>query len=298
VKEFTGGLDGDLIARLVDITDELKKNQIDLEKILGFEDDDDFCEGDDDCDVCSLCERIGVPCYDVKEVIVCSCYLIDNYGFEPSHSYTATWKYILDVIEKRQYSDSDMCEAENAINWISNLPEDEYTANSYLFNLRQIVDSGYCTMRHFSLLASMIIAYRKYLRKGLEKKSEDNSEFVGEIGDKIEIDVKHLRTTSYQSMYGGGFFHLFIDSDGNVYKWSTTKSMRNSIMGRTVEPGDELCVKGTIKDHEEFRGVKQTVITRCKFACKEMIDKEDETKYIDGVDFVKILSDFEKDLEG
>ena len=32
-----------------------------------------------------------------------------------------------------------------------------------------------------------------------------------------------------------------------------------------LDRNQEVTIKGTIKDHDEYDGVKQTVLTRCKF---------------------------------
>jgi hypothetical protein len=65
--------------------------------------------------------------------------------------------------------------------------------------------------------------------------------------------------------------YKFTDADGNVFVWKTTGSVgedRTDNIGRDYfykpENGESVKVSGTIKEHNEYRGEKQTVLTRCK----------------------------------
>lgn len=49
------------------------------------------------------------------------------------------------------------------------------------------------------------------------------------------------------------------DCNGNILKWKTSKYVSN-------EEGSQTVVTATVKEHELYRGEKQTAITRCKFA--------------------------------
>ena len=54
------------------------------------------------------------------------------------------------------------------------------------------------------------------------------------------------QTTSYM--------YLMTDKDGNKYKWSTSKYFNED---------EDVKLKGTVKEHAEYKGIKQTVLTRC-----------------------------------
>ena len=49
-----------------------------------------------------------------------------------------------------------------------------------------------------------------------------------------------------------------IGADGNVYTWKTGKYIDDTV--------DEMSITGTVKAHTEFRGIKQTELTRCRVA--------------------------------
>lgn len=96
---------------------------------------------------------------------------------------------------------------------------------------------------------------KELLDKGnsLVSRPEPISEWQGEIGQKIEISVTVDRVFGFEGRFGSSFLYLLRDENGNVYKWSTAKGLEEKATYK---------LKATVKDHEEYKGVKQTVITR------------------------------------
>lgn len=92
------------------------------------------------------------------------------------------------------------------------------------------------------------------------------SKYVGQIGDKIEIKATYVATATFDVPSFGGFgteemhIHMFKDADGNKLVWKTGCVLD----GNVIEKGMEVNLKGTIKDHKEYKEEKQTVLTRCK----------------------------------
>ena len=82
------------------------------------------------------------------------------------------------------------------------------------------------------------------------------SEFQGEIGDRIERAVTVTKAIPVDGYYGASTMHVFTDDDENVYVWTTA--------AKTLEVGKSYLLKGTIKELKTYKGVKQTVLTRCK----------------------------------
>lgn len=98
--------------------------------------------------------------------------------------------------------------------------------------------------------------------KALEVKAAGNTEYFGEVGQRIEVQVKLVKVVSFESFkysyYDSGisYLHTFKDADGHTFIWKTGSS--------SIEEGSTVTLKGTIKEHSEYKGVKQTVLTRCK----------------------------------
>lgn len=99
-----------------------------------------------------------------------------------------------------------------------------------------------------------------------------NSQYVGNIGDRVELTLT-LAYTAYwevRSFYGGTetmHMHIFKDADDNTFTWKTSNGVcmpQADGQYKVAEKGDTVVLKGTIKDHSEYKGEKQTVLTRCK----------------------------------
>lgn len=104
---------------------------------------------------------------------------------------------------------------------------------------------------------------RELIKKANERQtsSSSSSSYVGEVGDKIKITAKvtgmHWFTSTFNYHNVSTAIITFTDEDGNVYLWKTTAYIE-------FYEGDQVTVKGTIKGHSEYKGVKQTELQRCK----------------------------------
>lgn len=83
-----------------------------------------------------------------------------------------------------------------------------------------------------------------------------NSEYVGEIGDRIEETLTVTKAVTLESYYGTSIMHIMEDAVGNVFVWITK--------AKSYPEGKVVILRGTIKDHKEYKGTKQTILTRCK----------------------------------
>lgn len=100
--------------------------------------------------------------------------------------------------------------------------------------------------------------------KAEEKAEKAKSNYYGSIGDKIEVKAIYKFSTWYEcTAYVGygvqtNYIHTFKVGD-NTLVWKTTK-------GLLLEENTEVTLKGTIKEHNEYKGEKQTILTRCKIS--------------------------------
>lgn len=84
---------------------------------------------------------------------------------------------------------------------------------------------------------------------------ESESEYVGSIGERLELFLTVERAIELDGSYGHSTMHLMRDDCGNLFVWTTASK---SWSART-----EHHIKGTVKDHRKYKGEKQTVLTRC-----------------------------------
>ncbi len=84
------------------------------------------------------------------------------------------------------------------------------------------------------------------------------SEFVGEVKQRIEFEAEVIGVYGTEGFYGHTDIVKFRDMDGNLFTWFASGY-------QDLEHGDRMSIKGTIKGHDTYRDVKQTVLTRCKY---------------------------------
>src|SRR5690606_4460124 len=110
--------------------------------------------------------------------------------------------------------------------------------------------------------ASMANAYEMELknieykaRVAKEKEERKQGEFVGEVGKRQEFTATVNRVILFENAYGVTKFHIMTDENGNNLVWYSS--------GARLEEGATFTLKATVKEHKEYNGEKQTVLTRC-----------------------------------
>lgn len=146
---------------------------------------------------------------------------------------------------------------ENVLKWI----EEQEESTNYIHNLKTVCSLEYVSFDKFGLLASMFPTYDKQLvrekQKAEEKAQEQQSEYVGNVGDRITVQIADFKiVTSWETEFGLTKIFKIVDTDGNIYTWKTSGG---------IADGTETIV-GTVKAHNEYRDVKQTELTRVRKA--------------------------------
>lgn len=84
---------------------------------------------------------------------------------------------------------------------------------------------------------------------------ESESEYVGSIGERLELFLTVERAIELDGNYGRSTMFKFRDDCGNLFVWTTAS--------KSWAVGTEHHIKGTVKDHRKYKNECQTVLTRC-----------------------------------
>lgn len=94
-----------------------------------------------------------------------------------------------------------------------------------------------------------------------EHAPKSTSKHIGNVGDKIQLELTFKAEFSYETHYTyhgeTHYIYKFADADGNIVIWNTSSYQE-------LEEGNTYAVKGTIKNHGEYKGEAQTELQRCK----------------------------------
>lgn len=189
---------------------------------------------------------------------------------------------------KAEPSAEDHQTAENALAWAENLSDEEIdnASGDYLHNLRAAARSGLVSSRTKGILASLVVAYQNAVAKTAREAARlsETNEFIGTVDAKVSFGLP-ARTgkkgqplkgaptvlssepvtldfvTGYETMYGYTTVLKFKSAEGHslVWKASSTNLRRSDV-------GKKFTLAGTIKAHEDYKGEKQTMLTRCSVA--------------------------------
>lgn len=141
----------------------------------------------------------------------------------------------------------------DALEWIRN----QEATNDYLWNLKTVCSLECVTSARFGLLLSLFPTYNRDLEKQDQLKKERVSKPLGLIGDRITVKVEGVRClATWDTQFGSASLYKIIDVDGNILTWKTSVYIDPDRLPETIT--------GTVKDHDEYKGVQQTVLTRCK----------------------------------
>ena len=152
-------------------------------------------------------------------------------------------------------ADIDAKESISAISDVEQLPDDPYYNN-----LKVIVANEYIPLNKLGLLASIPKAIERYKE---EKKRQEERErlaaestYLGSVGEKISVNfVSGREVACCETQFGLLHIYEFKDANGNTVVWKS---------GSGKDIPESGTVTGTVKSHEEYDGIKQTVILRAK----------------------------------
>jgi hypothetical protein len=149
--------------------------------------------------------------------------------------------------------------AKAAIEWCENLPDSEVENSEYLHNIRIIARRGIIGAKQYGFAASIVSGYQRSLTDALNREREAKeriiSQHVGTIGKRDSFVVVVEKVLALESNFGSSHLHMMKDDKGNSLKWFST--------GKVFDIGVPLLIKATPKKHDEFKGIKQTILSRC-----------------------------------
>ena len=181
------------------------------------------------------------------------------------------------------FTEDDYANADKVREWCM----EQKTSSDYLHNL-QVIFSNYveeeckhhdgtpytskhCYMdkKYLGMVISVIPSYMRAMDMQMErikkKDKEMQSVYIGEIGKKVNAKIVDISVLySWEKSFNGynyttTFFYRLVSEEGNILTWSTARKLdRDDILVK------KPIISGTVKAHNEYKGVKQTELTRCK----------------------------------
>ena len=147
----------------------------------------------------------------------------------------------------------------------------EYMRNASITWLKKEIE-----YRDLGLLCSFVFTYNKEMKTRKEKMESINNEWVGNIGDRITINIQSFRllfkseTRVAYNTYADIYTYEIIDNENHTFIWKSSKEIEYMYIfneTRGVDIYTEITpteIVATVKSHSTYKNIKQTIITRGK----------------------------------
>lgn len=193
-----------------------------------------------------------------------------------------------------EITDAAEAEAEAALAWVRDDLAPQNVLSDYEYNLVALTEiDAFDSRRYTGIMASLIPAYRR--AHGIDERGEKKeivSTHQGEVGKRETWDLTltkrvDMEVDSYGYRWGSStemlHIHLFEDEAGNIFVWKTTSV--------SLTEGESYKVKATVKEHGEYNGTPQTIISRAIAYCKDCGKNVRDSKLHEKVDSIWIEDD-------
>lgn len=161
-------------------------------------------------------------------------------------------------------TDDDAERAEAAIAWVRSEiggrvdgPRQAEGASDYEHNLYVALAGDWLPASVEGIAASGIRAWDRAMERVAEREREQkagaSSAHFGAEGERLDLTLLVESIYESENRYGVTYITKMSDAEGNIVKWFGS---------RRLKEGETYAGKWTIKGHEEYRGAKETVVTR------------------------------------
>lgn len=164
------------------------------------------------------------------------------------------------VCEHDFHKEGTMDVVEQIINYYKNLDDD----SEFIHNIKVMLNEECVLAKNFGFLCYLPEGYARHIKSEVEKAKKIETNYFGEVGkrykDKVINDVTLI--TSWETQWGYTHVYKITLEDGSILTWKTS----NGLYLDRNEEFDKISF--TVKEHKEYKGEKQTEVTRCKVDIK------------------------------
>lgn len=206
-------------------------------------------------------------------------------GTEPTWTYRGKTDYKgKDEWDALKPTDEDKAKADEALTWVRSLDPKAYETNDYMLNLIYACRQENAKWKEGGIIASLAAVWFKEQETKAERearearKAELEAKFgkrthLGTVGEKLTLTVICTKIHPVEGQYGTTYITKFETEEGDQVTWFASRypgyEVEQSI-GRKVtvdlKEGNRVTVVAKVKEHKEYKGNAETVITRAKVA--------------------------------
>jgi hypothetical protein len=161
--------------------------------------------------------------------------------------------------KERAPTAEDIAQASAALDCVRDTFADRDDLNDYEHNLNVACGQSSVSPKTAGLVASAVSFYLREQAKAAMALKQTGSVHFGTIGVREDFYLSLLSTFAHEGNYGVSWITKLADTSGNVATW-----FASSNPALDMEPGKVYRVTATVKKHDAYKGVAQTILGRCK----------------------------------
>lgn len=166
----------------------------------------------------------------------------------------------IDPSRKRReelYKDVDIAAAEKELEGFKDhMLAKNAVGNDFIHNVQLCLQSEVIRPKLYGYLAAAINVWMKDHEEARVAASGKAGDWVGTVGERLNLKgLTITRRSVIEGVYGATYIFGLVDEFGNQFTWFASRNIG--------EVDKVVNLRGTVKKHDEFKGRKQTVLTRC-----------------------------------
>ena len=202
----------------------------------------------------------SIALYPVKRVLELAAYFIRTEGYVKASEPLSTVSAIGEQFHPAPDSgivtptEDDELTAKYAVKWL----DEQSDFSDYITNVKKAVNAGAISPKRMGLVASIVYAYQRHLERVTADNAPKCNEHIGKVKERLKgLTATVQRVRHVPGYYGMTSIITLRTPQGHCLVWFASGHHEPGI-------GEIWTLDGTVKEHNEYNGEKQTVITRVK----------------------------------
>jgi hypothetical protein len=165
------------------------------------------------------------------------------------------------ISERRDIPEIEDIELANrTLAWVRDelVPTDD---SDYEHNLKIACDGDYISKRRMGLAASSITAYQRHYERAQREGAAQDAGHLAQPDDCVVVVVTVTEARGCSSAYGPATIIKMVDTEGHRLTWFASQDNKNAAKLRAR---GKCPLRVTVKQHKEFKGIPETIVTRCQ----------------------------------
>jgi hypothetical protein len=167
--------------------------------------------------------------------------------------------------QEHRPTEADIKLAEEALEYARETLTGRENLSDYEHNLYVATTQSMIPWKLMGICCSLVPFYTKEVSRRSQNSDLEKSQHFGLDCKRLDVYATLHKATNTEGFYGTTYILKFVTREGNVMTWFSSTSPG----ALKLEIGKEVRMSVTPKGHKEFKGIKETQVSRCTVYSEE-----------------------------